>query len=189
MRRYVLSIAIGLVCASHGLFDLDGNMTVESPVLSLSLNLAFSCLLFAVVLAMAVIDLRKLILPDRLNLLMAGGGLGHAIATGQPDLVQALAGALAGFAILGVTGVLFQRYRGIDGLGFGDVKFAGAAGFWIGSEKIAPMLLVASCSALAFVAIRSAREKKIDLSSRLPFGPFLGFGTAVCWLINIASGS
>jgi leader peptidase (prepilin peptidase)/N-methyltransferase len=77
---------------------------------------------------------------------------------------------------------LFSYVRGVDGLGYGDLKFVAAAGLWIGWEAIASMLLIASCSALIFVMIRSAREWKLDRTARVPFGPFLGLGTVVCWL-------
>lgn len=150
---------------------------------------AFGCVLVAIVAAMAVIDCRQQILPDRLNVLLAVAGIGQAILVGQPGLADAALGALFGFAVLAGVAALFRRLRGVDGLGFGDQKFAAAAGLWIGWELIAPMLLVASCSALVFVAIRSVKVRKLDAAMRLPFGPFLGLGTMVCWLVASASGS
>ena len=79
--------------------------------------------------------------------------------------------------------------RGIDGLGLGDQKFAAAAGLWIGWEQITSMLLIASCSALIFVIVRSAKGQKLDIAERLPFGPFLGLGTVACWSMTIVPGS
>ena len=83
--------------------------------------------------------------------------------------------------VLGAVAALFRHLRGIDGLGLGAQKFSFAAGLWIGWEEIAPMMLIASCSALVFVTIRSAKERKHDVAARVPFGPFLGLGTVVCW--------
>ena len=148
---------------------------------------AFGCVLVAIVATMAIIDCRRQILPDRLNVLLAATGIGQAILVGQPGLADAALGALFGFAVLGGVAALFRHLRGIDGLGFGDQKFTAAAGLWIGSELIAPMLLVASCSALVFVAVRSVMVQKFDATMRLPFGPFLGLGTMVCWLVASAS--
>jgi leader peptidase (prepilin peptidase) / N-methyltransferase len=150
---------------------------------------AFGCLLIATVLKMAVIDCREMILPNRLNAILAAGGVGQAVFVGGPDLTDALLGALLGFVVLSMIAALFRYVRGIDGLGFGDQKFAAAAGLWIGWEQITSMLLIASCSALIFVIVRSAKGRKLDIAARLPFGPFLGLGTLVCWSMAIVSGA
>jgi leader peptidase (prepilin peptidase)/N-methyltransferase len=164
-------------------------MNAELPNLLTVLKAIFGCSLLAIVVTMAVIDYRKLVLPDRLNALLATTGIGQAVLIGQPNLSDAALGALAGFVVLGAVASIFRRLRGIDGLGFGDQKFAAAAGLWIGWELIAPMLLIASCCALVFVTMRSARTRKFDVAARVPFGPFLGLGTAVCWLFTAVPGS
>src|SRR5690242_12288036 len=147
-------------------------------------QLLFGMLLVAIIVSIAVIDCRKMILPDRLNFLLATGGLGQAIILRQPTPLDASLGAALGLITLwGVAGT-FRRFRGFDGLGRGDQKFAGAAGLWIGWQQMAPMLLIASCSALAFVALRSAKGRRLELGERMPFGPFLGIGTIVCWLVS-----
>jgi leader peptidase (prepilin peptidase) / N-methyltransferase len=169
--------------------ELESEVSVGWPILLMMLKAAFGCLLVAVVVTMSIIDYREMILPNRLNLLLAGGGICQAVFVGQPDLFDAVGGALFGFVVLGVVAALFRRLRGIDGLGFGDQKFSAAAGLWIGWQGIAPMLLIACCSALVFVTVRSAKERKFDAAARLPFGPFLGLGTTVCWLVAIAPGS
>lgn len=153
------------------------------------LKAVFGCGLIAIVTAMAVIDYREQMLPNRFNALLAAAGIGQAVLVGQPNLADAALGGLFGFTVLAVVAALFRHLRGIDGLGFGDQKFAAAAGLWIGWELIAPMLLVASCSALVFVTIRSVTERKFDTTTRVPFGPFLGLGTTVCWLVASAPGS
>jgi leader peptidase (prepilin peptidase)/N-methyltransferase len=143
-------------------------------------------LLFTTILAMAIVDCRRLVIPDRLNLLLATGGLGQVIVLGRPDFSEAILGAAIGFGALYTLATLFRHARGVDGLGFGDQKFAGAAGLWLGWQHIAPMLLIASIAGLAFIAIFSIRRKTIDRRYRLPFGPFLGFGMAVCWVGLVA---
>lgn len=164
-------------------------MSVMSPDLLITLKAAFGCLLIAIVLKMGIIDFREMILPNRLIALLAGSGLGQAVLIGRPDISDASLGALSGFVVLGSVAALFRHLRGIDGLGFGDQKFSAAAGLWIGWQEIAFMLLIASCSALAFVTIRSLTERKLDVVARVPFGPFLGIGTLVCWLVVVAPGS
>ena len=151
-----------------------------------SLDLAralFGGALIVIVLVMALIDCCKMILPDWLNVILAATGLSQAVVIAKPGLIDAALGALFALALMWTVAALFRRYRGIDGLGFGDVKFSAAAGFWLGWEGVAPMLLVASCSALLFVVLASWRQRKVERTARLPFGPFLAFGTAVCWLL------
>jgi leader peptidase (prepilin peptidase)/N-methyltransferase len=169
--------------------ELEGEVSVGWPNLLMMAKAAFGCLLVAVVVTMSIVDYREMILPNRLNSLLAGGGICQAVFVGQPDLIDAVGGAVLGFVVLGAVAALFRSLRGIDGLGFGDQKFSAAAGLWIGWQGIAPMLLIACCSALVFVTVRSAKERKFDAAARLPFGPFLGLGTTVCWLVAIAPGS
>lgn len=164
-------------------------MSVGLPGSPLALKAAFGCLLVVIVAALAIVDSREMILPNRLNALLAASGIGQIVLVGQPDLVDALLGALFGFIVLGAVAALFRHLRGIDGLGFGDQKFSAAAGLWIGWQEIAPMLLIACCSALVFVTMRSVKHRKLDVTARVPFGPFLGLGTTVCWLVTIAPGS
>lgn len=154
---------------------------------SVLLQATFGCVLTATILAMAVIDCREMILPDPLNALLAGGGLAQSVLLGHPNPMDAALGAICAFSVLSTIATLFRRFRGIDGLGFGDQKFSAAAGLWIGWEGIAPMLLIASCSALAFLVVRSASGYNVDTNMRLPFGPFLGLGTMVCWLAAVGT--
>jgi leader peptidase (prepilin peptidase)/N-methyltransferase len=169
--------------------ELEGQVSVGLENLLGVSKFAFGCLLLATVLTMAVIDCRKMILPNRLNAILAAGGVGQTVFVGRPDLSDALFGALFGFVVLSMIAALFRYVRGIDGLGLGDQKFAAAAGLWIGWEQITTMLLIASCSALIFVIVRSAKGRKLDIAMRLPFGPFLGLGTVVCWSTTIVPGS
>jgi leader peptidase (prepilin peptidase) / N-methyltransferase len=164
-------------------------MSVILPDLQVALKTGFGVLLAATVVTMALIDCREMILPNRLNLLLAASGIGQAVFVEQPTLLDACLGALSGFLVLSALAASFRYLRGIDGLGFGDQKFSAAVGLWIGWQHVAVMFLIASCSALVFVAIRAAEERKFDAQSRLPFGPFLGLGAMVCWLAAAASGS
>jgi leader peptidase (prepilin peptidase) / N-methyltransferase len=162
--------------------ELESQVSIAFSYPLVASRVAFGCLLLATVSTMAVIDYREMRLPNYLNAMLAIGGLGQAVFIGHPELIDALLGAVFGFAVLSMIAALFSYVRGVDGLGMGDQKFAAAAGLWIGWEEIASMLLIASCSALVFVMIRSAREWKLDRTARIPFGPFLGLGTVACWL-------
>jgi len=146
------------------------------------LHATFACIFSGILLALAIVDFQKMILPNRLNLSLAAAGLGRSIIIGQPGVIDAFAGAFLGVACLMLVAALFRRVRGVDGLGLGDVKFIAAAGMWTGWQGIPAMLFVASISALAFFAVRAARQGAFDRSAPLPFGPFLGLGAFCVWL-------
>ena len=64
------------------------------------------------------------------------------------------------------------------------MKLAAAGGVWTGLAGIGPMLLVASASAGAVIALRAARAGKLDPSTRHPFGPWLALGVFGAWLLD-----
>jgi leader peptidase (prepilin peptidase)/N-methyltransferase len=152
-----------------------------SMTASAVLSATFGCVLVVIVLAMAIIDIQKMILPDVLNLALGTVGLAHSIVVGRPDPVDAVIGALIGAGFLWSVAVFFRYLRGFDGLGLGDQKFVAAAGLWIGWQGLAPMLLVSSVSALIFALLRMGRTRSLESTARLPFGPFLGLGICVAW--------
>ena len=74
--------------------------------------------------------------------------------------------------------VFFQLYRIAThkvGMGYGDFKLFAMLGAWLGWESLAPILLVASLSAMA-VAVVGIAIKRLTLQSTMPFGPYLAFG-------------
>ena len=138
------------------------------------LSFALLCLLCAI---LAWIDIRDGIIPDWLNLTIAGLGLVKIVMTG--DLSAALEAIGEGIAIGGVFWLLRRLYfavRGIQGLGLGDVKFLGAAGVWVGVAGIPPVLLVATMTALACAGVMQISGRALTAQTSLSFGPFLAAG-------------
>jgi leader peptidase (prepilin peptidase) / N-methyltransferase len=144
----------------------------------------FGCLFGGLIVALAVIDARRMILPDRLNLSVALTGLAQSLILGQPRIIDAAIGGVFGAATLMMVSTVFRRMRGIDGLGFGDVKFVAASGLWIGWEGVPRMLLLASVSALFCFSILALRAGKLDRTTRIAFGPFLGLGAFCAWIMS-----
>jgi leader peptidase (prepilin peptidase)/N-methyltransferase len=147
-----------------------------------AIRIIFGCVLNGVIVALAALDLQKMILPDRLNLLLAASGIGQSVVLGSPSPIDAALGGIVGASCLMLIAALFRRWRGVEGLGFGDVKFVAAAGIWTGLQGLPLMLSIASMSALAFVAVRAAWKREFDRMAALPFGPFLGLGVLLTWL-------
>src|SRR5262245_34580392 len=97
---------------------------------ALAMRIGFGFLLGGIVLALAIVDARKHLLPDRLNLLLAAIGAGQPLILGAPSAADAALGGLFGALSLLLIAALFRRWRGVDGLGLGDVKLVAAAGIW-----------------------------------------------------------
>jgi leader peptidase (prepilin peptidase) / N-methyltransferase len=132
------------------------------------------CLLCAI---LAWIDIRDGIIPDWLNLAIAGLGVVKIMLTG--DLSAALEAIGEGIAVGGLFWLLRRLYfslRGIQGLGLGDVKFLAAAGIWVGIAGIAPVLLIATMAALACAGVVQLSGRALTAQTSLSFGPFLAAG-------------
>lgn len=121
----------------------------------------------------AAVDARTMRLPDATNAAIFALGLAASLALGRVPPLDGLLAAAAGGGLLLAVALAFRARRGVDGLGLGDVKLVAAAGPWVGLEGLAPMLLLGSIGALAFVAARRMRTGPVALAERLPFGPFL----------------
>jgi leader peptidase (prepilin peptidase)/N-methyltransferase len=137
-------------------------------------------LLCALCVAVAWIDIRHGIIPDWLNLSIAALGLLKIFLSG--DTSAAIA-ALGEGAVIGAVFWLLRRlyfsFRGIQGLGLGDVKFLGAAGIWVGVAGIPMLLLVATISALACVGAMQLSGRALSTQTSMSFGPFLAAGLLV----------
>ncbi|HLX17690.1 MAG TPA: A24 family peptidase [Bradyrhizobium sp.] len=128
-------------------------------------------------LALGWIDLRYGIIPDWLNLAIAGLGLSKVAMIDGPSagLEAVLEGAAIG-AIFWLLRRLYFRFRKVQGLGLGDVKFLGAAGIWVGVGGLPVLLLVATLSALACAGVMRLAGRSLTSQTSLSFGPFLAIG-------------
>ena len=135
------------------------------------------CLLSAV---LAWIDIRHGIIPDWLNLTIAGVGLLRAVIVDGPlaGSNAVCEGAAIG-AIFWLLRRLYFAFRKIQGLGLGDVKFLTAAGIWVGVAGLPVLLLVAALTALACAAVMQLTGRQLTAQTSMSFGPFLAIGLLI----------
>jgi leader peptidase (prepilin peptidase)/N-methyltransferase len=145
----------------------------------------FAILLAAVLAAIARVDFARLVIPDRLNLLLGGLGLAWQALRLQAPPLGALVAAAAVFAALWLLGAGFRRWRGLTGLGLGDVKMAAAAATWISPWNLPLLFMLACGSALGFVALAATRGRPAGRGTRVPFGPFIGLGLVATWGLEV----
>lgn len=138
-------------------------------------------LLAGLLLVISVVDVRRLVIPNSLNLCLLLLGLAAQFVLDPANLIVASAGAALLFTVFAIVRYAHHSATGRIGLGFGDVKMAGAAGVWLGVGTIPAFMLIASLTALvAFGLLQVAG--RFDSGSRLPFGPFLAISLFACWI-------
>jgi leader peptidase (prepilin peptidase)/N-methyltransferase len=149
------------------------------------------CVYGAIQVALIAMDFEERILADEFTLGGILAGLGFALVVPMPQgimqlllpatwpgpavsLAESAFSAALLSAVLWTVGALYQRIRGREGLGFGDVKMVGMIGAFQG---LGPALLtVIAGSVLGSVCglIYIALNKKDARTYELPFGSFLG---------------
>ncbi len=185
VARYAISAVSGGLVA----------IVASYPVLAVPAVIA-SAVLLALMVAIAVEDLRRFIVPDILVIMAVLAGLAWMIywvrsfgITGwQPILRAGLDGVLCGGALWAVREV-FYRLRGIDGLGLGDVKLAVAGGIWLGWELFAAALLAASGAALVAVILHMARKGQWPSNKHIPLATFLAPAIWGVWYADQLAGA
>ena len=144
------------------------------------------CLLGA---ALAWIDIRDGIIPDWLNLSVAGLGLAKAVVNGGvAGGIEATGEGAAIGLIFWLLRRLYFEWRKIQGLDLGDVKFLAAAGIWIGIAGLPMLLLFAALTALTAAAVMQLAGRDMTRRTSLPFGPFLTIGLLSALVIQQMTG-
>ena len=165
---------LGLYASLAAPLAVQDGFELEGVLLSSLLALALA--------ALSAIDLEAYRLPDALTLPLTALGLAATPLVLEVPLWWQAASALLGFALLAAVAFAYAKLRGRPGLGLGDAKLLAAAGAWLGMQALPSVLLLACGSALLGLLIRGWRTGSLSPTSRVPFGPFLAFGTWLVWL-------
>jgi leader peptidase (prepilin peptidase)/N-methyltransferase len=149
--------------------------------------------LAALMIAIAISDARRYIIPNELTGVAVALGLLRAGTIGlEADLTAVLWAASRMLAIaLPFLALMagYRRWRGRDGLGLGDVKLAAVAGAWLGLVTIFAVIELATLSALgAYILTAVIRKRPLKATAFLPFGTFLAPAIWIGWLVEAALG-
>jgi leader peptidase (prepilin peptidase)/N-methyltransferase len=149
---------------------------------------AAGAVLAGLMLAIAVIDNRRMIIPDELNALafiagLIAAGVG-AEAVPAIAIWQALVRASLMFALFFGFRAGFRALRGLEGIGLGDVKLAAVAGLWLDWAFLPIAVEVAALSALAVALYARLQGERFDPKARLPFGAFFAPAIWICWVLT-----
>lgn len=152
------------------------------------INLLGGVVLVSLLIALTLIDLDHLWLPEPLCRVGVIGGLltvSWFAATSSPlaadRLLAHLLAASAGLLILeGVSG-LAERALGQPALGLGDAKLAAMGGAWLGPLGLAASLMLAVLGG-AVVGSLARLTGRLGPREPFPFGPFIAAGIWLVWL-------
>jgi leader peptidase (prepilin peptidase)/N-methyltransferase len=170
----------------------------------LTLSLPFDLAFVAAVLALIFIDAEHMILPNVITYpgaalalvarfvvpnLYGVASLGGTQTHVRPWLVSfggALLGALVGGGFLWLVGWIWERWRGVEAMGLGDVKMMFMVGAYLGWPLTLLTIFVGVLTgSIAGVAVMM-RSKERDMQMMLPFGIFLGAGSLVSLFFGTA---
>ena len=134
------------------------------------------------------IDLKHFIIPNELTYLLMVIGLLKSFdpnlnTTLFPNLVNSLIGGLFGYIIIWLIIFIYKKLRNKEGMGLGDAKLLSAIGFWFGWASIPFIIFFSSVIALLSV-VPDINKKKKNLSSQIPFGPYIIIGCLMFLIFN-----
>jgi leader peptidase (prepilin peptidase)/N-methyltransferase len=139
-----------------------------------AIDLIFLGILVGLLAPIVVIDLRERRIPNTLNLLLAVSGVAWIVvrfqdsgAIGVALLESAVAAILLALVCVAVRAASKRAH-----IGWGDVKFLMAAGFWTGFQGAFLMLFLASVLVILAAIVRLAL-RRAPAAPTLPFGPML----------------
>jgi len=95
-----------------------------------------------------------------------------------PNYINSILGGLAGYFLIWLVIIIYEKIRKKEGMGLGDAKLLAAIGFWFGWVSIPFTIFISSFVALIFV-IPSLLNKTRKVSSQIPFGPYIIIGCII----------
>jgi leader peptidase (prepilin peptidase)/N-methyltransferase len=168
----------------YPLVELTVGLLWTAAALQYGLNLqGLTAALFGtLLLGIALTDAREYIIPNEFTwggliiglILSAAGGL-HA-------LLLALLGAVVGFAILWLVGVVGKLAFKEEAMGGGDIKMMAMVGAFLGWQGVLLTIFLGAVFGTAiFLPLALVGKKKL-----VPFGVFLAVGAAVTFVLGPA---
>ena len=142
-----------------------------TTLLLMILSLSFIIIFF--------IDLKHFIIPNEITFSMMALGFLKSFDPNLnslfPNYINSLIGGLLGYGIIWSIIYFYKQVRKKEGMGLGDAKLLSVIGFWFGWIAIPFVIFISSVVALISV-IPSLIKKNKNMSSQIPFGPFIILG-------------
>lgn len=151
-------------------------------------------LYFCLLYSLSVIDFQHLILPDSLvSLLLWSGLLCSVLGITDIEPRSAICGAVIAWILLYTLMVTYEKIRGREGLGYGDVKLVAAITAWLGLEKLPELILWSAAAGILVYLLCTLMNKRRSLDVQdpdaakhyIPFGPSISMVAIVIFYIGL----
>ena len=134
------------------------------------------------------IDLKHFIIPNELTITLMVIGIIKSIDPDLnneifPNFINSVLGGVIGYMLIWLIILFYKKVRNKEGMGLGDAKLLSAIGFWFGWVSLPFILFFSSFIALVSVLPDLIKNKK-NLTSQIPFGPFIILGTLSYLLVK-----
>jgi leader peptidase (prepilin peptidase)/N-methyltransferase len=146
------------------------------------LRLISRLVLTGLLIALFGTDLETERLPNVLTVPGTVTGLAFSFFL-PPGFVASVIGAAVGAGVLLLIRWLWQRARGVDAMGLGDVKMLAMIGAFLGWQQVGVVLFLASVAG-AVIGVALAAGSARTMQSRLPFGTFLAVAAFAASLVG-----
>lgn len=140
--------------------------------------------LAVILIAVVIVDFRRMIIPDWLNLALATSGFSFQLFASRDGVASQVVFAVGVLAVFWAMRHGHFAITGRIGLGLGDVKMLGAAALWISPLLFPILIFIASASALLFVGAQVIAIGPAAARLRVPFGPFIALGLGCAWTLE-----
>tara|TARA_B100001123_G_C15292228_1_gene1017874 strand:+ start:38 stop:814 length:777 start_codon:yes stop_codon:yes gene_type:complete len=137
-------------------------------------------LFFSALMVIFFIDLKHKIIPNVItySLMVIGIGLNFLYMNFQSALIFNVLGLGIGAGIILFIMYVYKKIRGIDGMGFGDVKLFAVLGIWFGWQGCLIILFLSSFLGSVF-GMMGILNNKFSMQKQLPFAPFIVVASAI----------
>jgi len=132
-------------------------------------------------IALTMIDVDHMLLPDSITLPLLWLGLLFNVFGTFASLQDAVIGAMAGYIVLWSVYWLFKLMTGKEGMGYGDFKLLAALGAWMGWQTL-PMIILLSSLVGAVIGIGLMILQRRGKDIPMPFGPYLAIAGWIAFL-------
>jgi leader peptidase (prepilin peptidase)/N-methyltransferase len=132
----------------------------------------FAMVLTWSIIALSVIDIDHMLLPDSITLPVLWLGMGLSLFNLFTDANSSIIGAIAGYLALWLVYHLFKLATGKEGMGYGDFKLLALFGAWLGWQYL-PVIILLSSLVGAVIGLTMIIAVKRDHTAPIPFGPYL----------------
>ena len=154
-------------------------------------RIAASALLAGTMGAITIEDMRSMRVPNAWILPAAiGGFVAVAVEAGATDFSPLIAVGHSVVSLILCGGVFYVlreayfRWRGVEGLGLGDVKLAATGGIWLGWEIFPAVVTLSAVGAILWIAAVVTLRRSWPRDRRIPFAAFLAPAIWICWIYS-----